>query len=261
MQTWRLAPQGGPRHDVQSSLAGLIGAVGSDAFAQTALMHLNRAVNAGSWAVYRVWKDRAPVLHLSSAHGVRDTTRDCFAAYLDGLYRRDRTFDVVQQGAAMLRLNARDIPNPDHREAIYKRHGVSERLSLAEPQADGGVLAINLYHHEHQGAFAEGELQNFEQLAVGLLASVRRHIELTEPSDSPRPDAVQLRAALQRRHPEMPARELDVCARLLQGLSYDGIAADLGLSVATVKTYRRRAFERMGLHFKSELFAAFVGQV
>ena len=39
----------------------------------------------------------------------------------------------------------------------------------------------------------------------------------------------------------------------------DHFAADLGLTVATVKTYRRRAFERMGLHFKSELFAAFVG--
>ena len=76
--------------------------------------------------------------------------------------------------AAMLRLNARDIPNPDHREAIYKRHGVSERLSVAETQADGGVLAVNLYHHEHQGAFAEGELQNFEQLAVGLLAGEPR---------------------------------------------------------------------------------------
>ena len=98
MQTWRIAPQGGTRHDVQTSLAGLIGTVGRDSFAQDALVHLNRAVQAGSWAVYRVWKDRAPVLHLSSAHGVRDTTRDCFAAYLDGLYRRDRTFDAVKDG-------------------------------------------------------------------------------------------------------------------------------------------------------------------
>jgi DNA-binding NarL/FixJ family response regulator len=48
---------------------------------------------------------------------------------------------------------------------------------------------------------------------------------------------------------------LDVCERLLRGWSYDGIAADMGLSVATVKTYRARAFGRLGLHFRSELFA------
>lgn len=262
MQTWPLAARGTSRHhDVQTSLAGVIGAVGTPSFANTALACMNGALDAASWSVYRVWKDRAPVLHLSAAHRVHDSTRDCFAAYHDGLYRRDRTFDAARRGRLMLRLSARDFPNPDHREAIYRRHGVSERLSIAEPQADGSVLAVNLYHHDHQGAFADGELESFDQFAVGLLATVRRHIELTEPAAPPRPDAQSLRAALARRHADMPPRELDVCARLLQGLSYDGIASDLGLSVATVKTYRRRAFERMGLHFKSELFAAFVGPV
>ncbi|MET0333736.1 MAG: LuxR C-terminal-related transcriptional regulator [Rhizobacter sp.] len=261
MQTWQLEANGGARHAVQASLTGVIGAMGGNGFAEAALASVNGVLNAASWSVYRVYKDRAPVLHLSGAHGVHDTTRDCFQAYHDGLYRRDRTFDAARRQRLMLRLSARDFPNPEHRDAIYKRHGVSERLSIAEPQADGSVLALNLYHHEHQGMFADGELENFEQLAVGLLATVRRHIELVEAPTPVRPDATQLRAALQRRHADMPPRELDVCARLLQGLSYDGIAADLGLSVATVKTYRRRAFERMGLHFKSELFAAFVGQV
>jgi DNA-binding CsgD family transcriptional regulator len=264
MQTWHITPQGPTRHAVQASLAGAIGTIGGAGFATAALASVNGALNAASWSVYRVWQDRAPVLHLSSSHGVQDTTRDCFAAYRDGLYRFDRTFDAARVSpdrgnALMLRLSAREFPNPAHREAIYRRHGVSERLSIAEPQADGSVLAVNLYHHEHQGPFATGELENFEHLALGLLATVRRHIELVEAAAPPRPDLRQLREALQRRYEAMPARELDVCARLLQGLSYDGIAADLGLTVATVKTYRRRAFERMGLHFKSELFAAFVG--
>ncbi len=260
MQTWRITPQGSTRQHVQASLAGVIGAMGDTGFAQAALASVNGALNAASWSVYRVWQDRAPVLHLSSSHGVQDTTRDCFQAYRDGLYRRDRTFDAARGHPLMLRLSAREFPNPEHRDAIYRRHGVSERLSIAEPQADGSVLAINLYHHDHQGPFADGELENFEHLAVGLLATVRRHITLVEATPTAKPGVEQLRDALLQRHPGMPARELDVCARLLQGLSYDGIAADLGLSVATVKTYRRRAFERMGLHFKSELFAAFVGR-
>jgi DNA-binding CsgD family transcriptional regulator len=264
MQTWHITPQGPTRHAVQASLAGVIGAIGGPGFAGAALASVNGALNAASWSVYRVWPDRAPVLHLSSSHGVQDTTRDCFQAYRDGLYRFDRTFDAARQpsdagNALMLRLSAREFPNPAHRDAIYRRHGMSERLSIAEPQADGSVLAVNLYHHEHQGPFSVGELENFEHLALGLLATVRRHIELVDAAAPPRPDLLQLRDALQRRYEAMPARELDVCARLLQGLSYDGIAADLGLTVATVKTYRRRAFERMGLHFKSELFATFVG--
>jgi DNA-binding CsgD family transcriptional regulator len=266
MQCWTITPRvSPPQRDVQASLVAVIGAMGDAGFAESALASVNGALNAASWSVYRVWRDRAPVLHLSSSHGVRDTTRDCFQVYSDGLYRRDRTFDAARSAAArgeakMFRLRARDFPNADHREAIYHRHGVSERLSVVAPQDDASVLAVNLYHHDHQGAFADAELANFEQLALGLLATVRRHIELTESVARKPPDLAALQCALQQRYPALPRRELDVCARLLQGLSYDGIAADLGLSVATVKTYRRRAFERMGLHFKSELFAAFMGR-
>ena len=46
--------------------------------------------------------------------------------------------------------------------------------------------------------------------------------------------------------PALTVRELDVCERLLRGWTYDGVAADLGLTVPTVKTYRARAFARLG---------------
>lgn len=58
--------------------------------------------------------------------------------------------------------------------------------------------------------------------------------------------ATPLRAALVARCPTLTVRELDVCERLLRGWTCDGIAADLRLSVTTVKTYRARAFDRMG---------------
>ena len=58
----------------------------------------------------------------------------------------------------------------------------------------------------------------------------------------------------------LTVRELDVCARLLQGMTQEGIAADLGLSVPTVKTYRNRAFARLGISFRNELFALLAAQ-
>jgi DNA-binding CsgD family transcriptional regulator len=194
-----------------------------------------------------------PVLHLSSSVGVADTTHQCFAAYLEGLYRRDRSFETVRPGhAAVLRMHADEAPNQDHREAIYLRHGMLERLSVVQRASDSGgrLLAVNLYRHQHQGRFGEAELAGFTELAPLLLAAVQRHLSLA-PIKPASP-----RETLQRRCAALTERELDVCERLLRGWSYDGIAADLGLSLATVKTYRARAFERLGLHFKSELFAA-----
>jgi DNA-binding CsgD family transcriptional regulator len=211
--------------------------------------------------VYQVWAERPPCLHLSASRGVADTTRDCFAAYHAGLYRRDRSFDLVRRGrrtgqATVLRMGADEAPNAEHRESIYRRHGVVERLSVAQLEEDGSLLAVNLYHHDHQGAFDPLELERFGRIAPLLLTGVRRHIALQHGAPgagTARGEAA--RTALLARCPQLTERELDVCERLLRGWSYDGTAADLGLTLATVKTYRARAFARLGLHFRSELFA------
>lgn len=244
----------------QACLAGLIGQLGGPDFAVAGLAQLNTLLNAASWSVYQVWADRPPVLHLSASRGVADTTRDCFAAYRDGLYQRDRSFDTVRQlarpgHAAVLKMGADEAPNADHREIIYRRHGVLERLSVAQLEGDGSLLAVNLYHHTHQGAFDPLEIERFDRVAPLLLATVRQQVALA--GRAPAPAAVaDARQQLARRCPALTDRELDVCERLLRGWSHDGIAADLGLSVATVKTYKARAFQRLGLHFRSELFAS-----
>ena len=258
MQTWSLKPA--PADPSQNAVANVIGSLGKDQFASLALGHLNAILTAGSWAAYRVWRDRPPLRYLSASYGIADTTQACFAIYRDeGLYRNDRSFAAVHSeqgmgGAVMLRMHSDDVPSSLHRQAIYVRHGVVERLSVARTEEDGSLLAVNLYHHHGQGRFTAAEIENFAQVAPALIAAVSRHAEMTAPCDR----ADGLRAALAQRCTALTARELDVLERLLQGMSYDGIAADLALSTATVKTYRARAFDRMGIHFKSELFAKFL---
>lgn len=239
-----------------AALGALIGTIGAPDFATRALAALNGSVQAASWAVYRLHAAREPVLHLAAVRGIEDTTRSCFAAYAGGLYRRDRSFDRVRAGGRageveVLRMHADEAPNPDHRDAIYRRHRMLERLSVAALDDDGSLLAVNLYHHDHQGRFSAAEQDRFAAMAPLVLAAVRRHLAI---ADAPPPEP---RAALAAACPALTARELDVCERLLRGWSHDGIAADLGVSVATVKTYRARAFDRLGLHFRSELFARF----
>ena len=70
-----------------AALARMVAGIGAPGFASDALQGLNEAqLQAASWAVYQLRPDRPPVLHLSASAGVADTTRQCFAAYLDGLY-------------------------------------------------------------------------------------------------------------------------------------------------------------------------------
>ena len=59
-------------------------------------------------------------------------------------------------------------------------------------------------------------------------------------------------------HAAVTDRGLEVCAHLLTEMTQDCIAIDLGLSLATVKTYRNRTFDRLGIYFKSQLFSLFL---
>jgi DNA-binding CsgD family transcriptional regulator len=52
----------------------------------------------------------------------------------------------------------------------------------------------------------------------------------------------------------LTARELDVCARALVGMTAEGTALDLNLKKTSVETYRRRAYARLGISSCYQLF-------
>lgn len=52
---------------------------------------------------------------------------------------------------------------------------------------------------------------------------------------------------------DLPTREVQVCARILFGLSSAGIAIDLDVCETTIKTYRKRAYQRLLIGSEREL--------
>jgi DNA-binding CsgD family transcriptional regulator len=254
MQVWSV-PTAAPRSPAHDVGAALVGCVARADFATRALAELNHALPVAWWTVYRVFDDEPPRLYAQASHAVPDIALDCWRIYRSGVYRHDRHFaeacDQASSSMVMTHCVADDFGHA-HREQIYTAHGLSERLSLvtAERGADasGALLAVNLYRHREQPRFAPAELDRVLAFGATLLAVVQRQIELGTGQPTP---AQRLR----RLCPQLTPRELAVCERLLNGLSFDGIAADLGISVATAKTYRNRAFERLGIQHRNALYA------
>lgn len=239
-------------------LTDLVGALGAADFAQRALQGLRALVPAASWSVYRTGS--RPELLLSASAGIPDTTQACWRAYLSGPHRSDRSLappSATAAGSAPLvcHVVAGEVL-PEHRARVYEAHGMAERVSVVRADPGDGLLAVNLYRHDPQRAFRDAELHDFGELASAVLALVDKQLWLlrgvasTSTAAAPTP-----RQRLLALCPSLTARELDICERLLRGLTHDGIAADLKLAVPTVKTYRNRAFGRLGIHFRSELYA------
>ena len=234
-------------------LAGLINQLGQPRFPALLLETLQPLVPAASFSVYRTGLHSVPQLFLSGSLGVPDTTRDCWHAYLSGPYRSDRTLineTLNDEHPLLCHLTAQEVP-AQHRARVYEAHGVAERVSVVQAR-DDGLFAVNFYRHQHQVPFSDGQVADFETLAPALLALARKHIVFGGACETPASTPKEKLLALQ---PALTPRELEVCLRLLQGMTYDGIASDLGLGVPSVKTYRNRAFDRLGIHFRNELFA------
>jgi DNA-binding CsgD family transcriptional regulator len=263
MQVWSVpaAPPVTPRTALAPPRdvgAALVGCIARDDFATRALAEVNRALPVAWWTVYRVFDDQPPQLCAQASHAVPDIALDCWRIYRSGVYREDTHFaDACAQAGrgdtrtVMTHCLADDFGRA-HREQIYAAHSLSERLSIVAAERDGAssgaLLAVNLYRHRAQPRFAPAELDTVLDVAGTLMAVVQRHIELASSHRTPAQRLHQL-------CPALTTREREVCERLLRGMSFEGIAADLALSTTTVKTYRNRAFDRLGIHHRNELFA------
>ena len=265
MRKWRAPRTTCPTGGHAQVLADMIDGLGQAHFSPSVLASLRPLVPAASMSVYQTGPHCTPRLFFSGSLGVPDTTRDCWQAYLSGPYRADRTLLAdaeelqAQDGPMLCHITAPEVP-AQHRHRVYEAHGVAERVSVVHQEA-GALLAVNLYRHQHQRPFEDHQVAEFEALAPALLALVKKQIYLAPALSVPPPvgsaagSHTRWHQPLRRLNPGLTAREIDVCARLLAGMTQDGIASDLGLSLPTVKTYRNRAFARLGIHFRNELFA------
>ena len=279
MQVWNISPTAAtgqvPVHG-GDAVCGLIDCVARDDFGLRALGRLNQAMPIAWWSVYKVYSDQPPALCALGQFEVPDIALECFRVYRTGPYQHDTAFLQARDqarsagaGHAVLAHCVADDFGAVHREQIYQRHSLSERLSVVSSEpgdtdgGDGGLLAINLYRHRAQARFSTAEIDAVLGLAGPLTAVVRRHLELRPGGAAGQADAVEAPRLASRRLkqlcPGLTERELQVCERMLRGWTFEGIAADLRLSVATVKTYRNRAFERLGIHFRNQLFSLVLG--
>ena len=266
MRTWTMTT-GRDGTAVVETATHLIEGIGRDGFDRTLLDTVRVRLEADSLCAYRLSTSAPPVRYCAASREKADSTEGCWGAYRDGIYRADETFDEAHErarGAGLVigHLTAQEVRYAPHRTCIYDRHQLLDRLSVSSREPNGDLLALNLYRHRDLGHFDDVAIGRFEDVAAVLMAAVRRHVALaavpprsTEADETSAPRIARYERMLTRYKPMLTGRERAVCARLLAGMLYDGIAEDLGIGAATVKTYRQRAFERLGIHFRSELLA------
>lgn len=161
--------------------------------------------------------------------------------YLDGWFRQDPLFaQVLAQmpgQVEVMRIDPQTSPmSVAYRARFYGDPGLDGKLTVL---AAGGELrlAINLYRGDMQGWRPEEAILR----VLGRLALL--HFERREAGQVP--DALMA----------LSERERAVCLGVLAGKKAEVIAHDLGVAPTSVVTYRRRAYDKLGISSRAELFA------
>ncbi|MDX5382521.1 MAG: LuxR C-terminal-related transcriptional regulator [Rhodobacterales bacterium] len=212
---------------------------GSPGFAH-AYLDLIDALGADQVMIFSYDADHAACLMARNFRQYR-TGRRLAADYLDGWFRQDPLFlRALQQVAGevdVLRIDTLDSPmGAEYRARFFDEPGLSGKLSVLAAGTNLR-LAINLYRAGIENWTPPDAILTI----LGHMALL--HFERRRAGGIP--DALVA----------LSERERAVCMGMLDGKKAEAIAADLGVAPTSVVTYRRRAYDKLGISSRGELFA------
>ena len=242
-------------------LGDFIASIGRQQFEQTLLKYLNDNCGADHVALFQFGQRGAERFASISLDGT-DTANRQTRLYVDGQYwRSDPSVLQAQQDAGdfskpvIYRLDIAEMPMSDLRDLIYRRMHIRERVLICG-RGPEGVLGLSILRSEKRGAFSEQEIDGLTNIANILLSVLEKHCEMKWQGHRlslALTSLDEIQRCCVNSPDKLPRREVEVCARILYGLSTVGIALDLGIGEETVMTYRKRIYQRLSISSHREL--------
>lgn len=194
-------------------------------------------------------------------HGARAGTALRVDRYTRGFHRLDPTLNSLPRigGKAetlLHLLSAESVGNDVYRKTCFEDPAFSQKISIAHGSSDGGWTIMNVYLGEPcTNATPIGNVVAFGAIVAPFLRRRARARGVSGTDALPERADDRIARRLQRRFPTLTERERRVCALTMIGKSSGEIASALGIRPGTVLTYRRRAYDRLGISSAASLVA------
>jgi len=241
-----------PANPVAGDVTSAVLAIGRPDFPKVLIDTLRRQAEVGHCMVFAL--SRAGAARCLLDAGNIPIGGDLGAAYAGQFHEsdpnRDALFEAEGSAPIMLPQFAPRMYGARYRKIFFQDSGIVDKCATAIWTGDT-CFYVNFYRIAAQGRFSAAQRERLEAIAPAIAASVARHFQ-----EAGTPD--QSLAALFATRPPLSAltpREQEVCRRILAGFSSEAISQALRISLHSTLTYRKRAYERLGISSQNELFA------
>lgn len=255
-----------PQHEsvLQSSLVALIEAVGTSPFESDLFRLVRRSLRCAHFSVFS-WSEASPPSVVIAASGDnKKIARRVGESYVARSWKDDPINQIClppsqMKGGIAIRVCESELAAAPHRRECYSdpdwhRSGAKliDRYSIVRKQ--GRVtIRMNFYRDCQQGLFENGDLNAIGASANLFFALMAKHTLLIGASKTDQ-QFQTLSDQIRELAPSLSWREIEVCAGIAAGMTSEAIGLNLGISINTVLTYRKRAYGRLGISSQNELF-------
>lgn len=241
-------------------IAKLVTGLGNPGFSEILLSSVNLICNLNHFSLVHLTKNDRVAYVMSASDENVIITEATQKLYLTIYYRLDPNKEFLEhfsdnRSILIKRLKPSDISDIGYRKLWYEKMGIFDRVSIIT-QADKGLYCLNLFRTKK--VFSDFDISIITDLSFLLSSLTIKHARLAGSISGFMTREVQLEGLVERLakiDKTLSQREKEVCARILLGMSSEGIALDLSIKVQSVLTYRKRAYARLNISSQNELFA------
>jgi DNA-binding CsgD family transcriptional regulator len=247
-----------PRLDpFRSQIGRLIEVVGTPAFEPELYGLAWDAVKSEHVSAFSIRAGTPPRVLLAANAGSLPTARILAKKYSEDHWKLDpaSNLEFFKNGdSSIVAIHSRphDARDEAFRREFYDSIPIRERLTVMQRRGDE-VFRISFCRSVKHSKFDAGDIERVMNSADLLISLLIKHDLIGLPSEGKTlPQLYQDR--LRAYAPNMPRREIEVCAAVLLGMTSEAISLMLGISVNTVLTYRKRSYARLSISCQNELF-------
>jgi DNA-binding NarL/FixJ family response regulator len=264
MQTWLVETSTPHRLVDAAAVAGLVDAIGSaepEMLARCILDAVASIVDAQQCTVFAHEAQRNPRLLSGAGEDGPWLAFRTGALHAREFASQDALRDVIDRkpaagpvGAILVCRQRCDAMPQGSLRASCEDAGLADRLTVLVRAGETSWTAAHLYRSRARGAYTEEQIDGLTGVARLIARCIARHYAcdvdgVASVRGSVSEGIVELGSRL-------TEREREVLTRILDGVTVNRIAEDLKLRPTTVATYRMRAYEKLGVTSRQELFAA-----
>jgi DNA-binding CsgD family transcriptional regulator len=247
-------------------LTKLCRCIGSTEFESCMLKLLNKVTPIDHCVVFTYGESGAGHLFTHGRMQVGEA-RKLADDYVRYFHEQDPNFQKISNTGDdceddLIQLNTNPADDTAYRNHFFDRHDLIDKASTIGKVEDDSVYC-NFYRMGRSGAYSEKDWRLLESILPLVTALISTHYRMLQLSPVGKQQAHTKARSLvhniiSKNAPPfsiLTPRERQVCERILLGYTSVGIGLDLSIAQSSVVTYRRRAYEKLGISTQNELFS------